>query len=116
MRSSLASKTHSVLEDHRRMNESIAALESVIRTEETLAGAPRGVVGALLLDLRQQHATILAALDRSRDALPSALTQRATMESWAQSVRAVLAEVRTHEKHEDELLLTALEGGRGAPD
>ena len=150
MRPTLASMTHSVLEDHRRMNQSIAALESAIRTEATLAGAPRGELAALVAELRRrlgrhfaaeeqqglfeqigrsapesadactrlrkQHAAILAALDQGRDTLPPAHAARAALERWAASVRAVLAEVRAHEEHEDELLLAALEGGKGAPE
>jgi hemerythrin HHE cation binding domain-containing protein len=146
----LASLTHSVLEDHRRMNESIAALESIVRTARTLAGAPRGRVAGLVTDLRRrigrhfaaeeegglfeqiersapdaaehcarlraQHAAILTALDRSRTELPPQPAASAALESWAASLRAVLAEVKAHEEREDALLLTALDGGRGAPD
>ena len=150
MGSTLASLTHSVLEDHRRMNESIAALESIVRTGRTLAGAPRGEVAALVTDLRRrlgrhfaaeeegglfqqiersvpdaaascarlraQHAAILTALDRSRSALPPQPAASTALESWAASLRAVVAEVKDHEEREDALLLAALEGGRGASD
>lgn len=57
----LASFTHSVLEDHRRMNESIAALESIVRTARTLAGAPRGRVAGLVTDLRRRIGRHFAA-------------------------------------------------------
>jgi hypothetical protein len=66
--------------------------------------------------LRRQHATILTALRRSRDELPLASARHAKLSSWAASVRDVLAELKAHEEREDQLLLAALEGGRGAPD
>ncbi len=66
--------------------------------------------------LRAQHATILAGLDRARDELPPASAGPAVIEKWVGSVRAVLAEVKAHEEHEDTMLLAALEGGSGVPD
>ena len=50
----LESLTHSVLEDHRRMNQTIVALESIVRTARTLADAPRGRVAGLVADLRRR--------------------------------------------------------------
>jgi hypothetical protein len=66
--------------------------------------------------LRRQHVTILAGLDRARDELPLASAATTQLESWEASVRAVLAEVGTHEEREDVLLLAALEGAGAAPD
>jgi hypothetical protein len=150
MAPTLPSLTHSVLEDHRRMHKSIETLRSVVRTGRTLAGAPRGEVAALVMDLRRrlghhfaaeeegglfeqierstpgsaescarlraQHAAILNGLDRTRNALPAQPATSAALESWAASMRAVLAEVKDHEEREDALLLAGLEAVGGAPD
>lgn len=68
------------------------------------------------LRLRAQHSAILQELDRLRDSLPTAGATTGERESWASSVRALLAEVESHERREDELLLAALDRSGGAPD
>jgi iron-sulfur cluster repair protein YtfE (RIC family) len=149
MRPTVASMTHSILDHHRRMNESIVALESTVRTTDRVE-APRGVVTACVVALRHelarhfaseedaglfdqiernapetaeacvrlqaQHAAILAELDHLRDSLPPTGTPPREAESWAAAVRALVAEVRAHERREDELLLAALDRSDGAPD
>jgi hypothetical protein len=59
--------------------------------------------------LRVQHAAILAELDGLRDGLPPAGSPTAEGETWYAAARAVLLEVKAHERREDELLLAALE-------
>jgi hypothetical protein len=145
----LASITHTVLEEHRELQRAVTALGLVIRSPEEFA-ARRGVIAARIVDLRhqlarhfaaeekggffeeiqraapesadacarlrQQHVAILAGLDRGRDELPPASSEASAIESWAATIRAVLAEVGLHEEREDTLLYRALEGGGGAPD
>jgi hypothetical protein len=145
----LASISHTMLEEHRHLLRALTTLDAAVRSPEGFA-AKRGVVAGRIVDLRrqlarhfaaeergglferiqrsapenadvcarlrQQHVAILAGLDRARDELPSPSAAAAAIESWEASVRAVLAEIGSHEQREDVLLLAALEGGRGAPD